>query len=107
MRAYTAATLTPFLDEVRASNLTPNAKTIAGQLAADAVALRAKVEALEAELAKLGQQRVNETVNQPSSKKPEWDKGNGRDPGTTRRKRRPAPGLGQPVQESRTGPFCP
>ena len=88
MRAYTAATLTPFLKEVRASNLTPNAKTIAGQLAADAVALRAKVEALEAELAKLQQQRVNETVNQPSSKKPEWDKGNGRDPGTTRRKRK-------------------
>ena len=55
MRAYTAATLAPFLDEVRASNLTPNAKTIAGQLAADAVALRAKVEVLEAELAKLGQ----------------------------------------------------
>ena len=88
MRAYTAATLTPFLDEVRASNLTPNAKTIAGQLAADAVALRAKVEALEAELAKLQQQRVNETVNQPSSKKPEWDKGNGADPDKPRRKRK-------------------
>ncbi len=88
MRAYTAATLTPFLDEVRASNLTPSAKTIAGQLAADAVALRAKVEALKAELAKLGQQRVNETVNQPSSKKPEWDKGNGTDAGKTRRKRK-------------------
>lgn len=88
MRAYTSTGLTPFLKEVRASNLTLRAKTIAGQLATDAVALRAEVEALKTELAKLGQQRVNETVNQPSSKKPEWDKGNGRDPDKPRRKRK-------------------
>jgi transposase len=88
MRAYTAATLTPLLQEVRASNLTPSAKTIVGQLAADAVALGAEVEALKAELAKLRQQRVNETVNQPSSKKPEWDKGNDPDPDKPRRKRK-------------------
>lgn len=88
MKAYTSATLTPFLNAVRASNLTPSDKTTAGQLAADAVALQAKVEALEAELAKLRQQRVNETVNQPSSKKPEWDKGNGPDPDKPRRKRK-------------------
>ncbi len=67
MTAYTSATLTPFLKQVRASNLMPSAKTLAGQLAADAVALSAKVQALEAELARLRQQRVNETVNQPSS----------------------------------------
>lgn len=97
MRAYTGATLTPFLNEVRESNLTPAAKTIAGQLAADVVALRAKVEALAAELAKLEQQRVNQIVNQPSSKKPEWDKANGADPDKPRRKRKlggPRPGSG-------------
>lgn len=97
MRAYTGATLTPFLNEVRESNLTPAAKTIAGQLAADVVALHAKVEALAAELAKLEQQRVNQTVNQPSSKKPEWDKANGVDPDKPRRKCKlggPRPGSG-------------
>jgi hypothetical protein len=82
---------------VRESNLTPAAKTIAGQLAADVVALHAKVEALAAELAKLEQQRVNQTVNQPSSKKPEWDKANGVDPDKPRRKCKlggPRPGSG-------------
>src|SRR6266704_2485644 len=80
MTVYTSATMGPFLEQVRASNLTASAKTQAGQLAADAIALSAKVQALEAELAKLQLQRVNETVNQPSGKKPEWDKGNGADP---------------------------
>ena len=97
MRAYTDATLTLFLNEVRESNLTPAAKTIAGQLAADVVALCAKVEALAAELAKLEQQRVNQIVNQPSSKKPEWDTANGADPDKPRRKRKlggPRPGSG-------------
>ena len=97
MRAYTSDTLASFLEEVRASNLTPSTKAIAGQLAADTIALSAKVKDLEAELAKLQQQRVNETVNQPSSKKPEWDKGNGEDPDKLRRKRKlggPRPGSG-------------
>ena len=80
MTDYTSATLRPFLAQVRASNLTASAKAEAGQLAADVVALCARVRTLEAELAKLQQQRVNETVNQPSSKKPEWDKRNGADP---------------------------
>jgi transposase len=80
MTVYTSATLEPFLEQVRDSNLTASAKMVAGKLAADAVALSAKVQALEAKLAKLQQQRVNETVNQPSSKKPEWDKGNAADP---------------------------
>src|SRR2546428_12350748 len=80
MTVYTSATMRLFLEQVLASNLTASAKTQAGQLAADAIALSAKVQALEAELAKLQLQRVNETVNQPSGKKPEWDKGNGADP---------------------------
>jgi hypothetical protein len=88
MTVYTSATLEPFLEQVLASNLTASAKTAAGQLADDAIALSAKVQALEAELAKLQQQRVNETVNQPSSKKPEWDKGNGADPDKPPRKRK-------------------
>jgi len=88
MTVYTSATLAPFLEQVRASNLTSSAKTAAGQLADDAIALSAKVQALEAELAKVRRQRVNETVNQPSSKKPEWDKGNGADPDKPPRKRK-------------------
>ena len=51
MTVYTSTTLQPFLEQVRASNLTASAKTTAAQLAADAVALSAKVQALEAELA--------------------------------------------------------
>ncbi len=99
MTVYTSATLAPFLEQVRASNLTSSAKTTAAQLAADAVALSAKVRAFEAELAKLRQQRVNETVNQPSSKKTEWDKGNGVDPDKPPRRRQrklggPRPGSG-------------
>ena len=70
MTRYSSATLAPFLQQVRASNLTASAKTTAEQLAADAVALSAEVQTLKAKLAKLEQQRVNETVNQPSSKKP-------------------------------------
>ena len=97
MTLYTADTLALFLEKVRASNLPSTAKTQAGQLVAGAIALSAKVQALEAELAKLRQQRVNETVNQPSSKKPEWDKGNGADPEKPTRKRKlggPRPGSG-------------
>jgi transposase len=88
MRDYSSATLTPFLKAVRASNLTRHDKTIARQLATDAIAFRAKVEALEAEVAKLKEARVNETVNQPSSKKPEWDKGDAADPDPGKPKRR-------------------
>ena len=85
MMVYTVATLEPFLEHVQASNLPAVAKTTAVQLAADVVQLSAEVQALKAELAKHQQQRVNETVNQPSSKKPEWDKGNGADPDPSRR----------------------
>src|SRR5947199_8397219 len=97
MTLYTADTLALFLEKVRASNLPSTAKTQAGQLVAGAIALSAKVQALEAELAKLQQQRVNETVNQPSSKKPEWDKGNATNPDRPRPKcklggRRPGSG---------------
>jgi transposase len=97
MTLYTADALALFLENVRASNLPSTTKTQAGQLVADAIALSAKVQALEAELVKLQQQRVNETVNQPSSKKPEWDKGNGEDSDKPRRKRKlggPRPGSG-------------
>ena len=111
MTVYTSATLAPFLEQVRASNLTSSAKTTAAQLAADAVALSAKVRAFEAELAKLRQQRVNETVNQPSGKKPEWDKGNDADPDKPPRKRKLGgrrPGSGnRPKTNPKTGPFDP
>jgi hypothetical protein len=88
MRDYSSATLTPFLEAVRASNLTRNDKTIARQLAADAIAFRARVEALEAELTKIKEAQVNATVNQPSGKKPEWDKGDAGDPDPDKPKRR-------------------
>ena len=111
MTVYTSATMGPFLEQVRASNLTASAKTQAGQLAADAIALSAKVQALEAELAKLQLQRVNETVNQPSGKKPEWDKGNDADPDKPPRKRKLGgrrPGSGNhPKTNPKTGPFDP
>ena len=111
MTVYTSAMLVPFLEQCAPSNLTASAKTQAGQLAADAIALSAKVQALEAELAKLQLQRVNETVNQPSGKKPEWDKGNGADPDKPPRKRKLGgrrPGSGnRPKTNPKTGPFDP
>lgn len=87
MTAYTA-TLASFLDDVRASNLKPESKALAEQLATDAAALRAEVEALRDQLAQIQQQRSNETVNQPSSKKPEWDKADPAEPKKPRRKRK-------------------
>jgi len=48
MTVYTPAMLGPFLEQCAPSNLTASAKTQAGQLAADAIALSAKVQALEA-----------------------------------------------------------
>jgi len=63
------------------------------------------------ELAKLQLQRVNETVNQPSGKKPEWDKGNDADPDKPPRKRKLGgrrPGSGnRPKTNPKTGPFDP
>lgn len=45
-----------------------------------------KIEELKAELAKLKEQQINKTVNQPPSKKPEWDKGNETKRGKKKRK---------------------
>lgn len=88
MTAYTPAVLTPFLEDVRASNLTRGSKAMAQQLAADVLTLSAKVNALEAQWAEANEQRVNSSVNQPSSKKPEWDKGNAPATAKPRRKRK-------------------
>lgn len=89
MTPYTAKRLEPFLRDVRGSNLAPRSKAAAQQLAADAVPLTAKVQALEAELATLQERRIHQTVNQPSGKKPEWNKGTGTGSGKKRRKRKP------------------
>src|SRR5213594_1486477 len=67
---YTSDTLRCFLQEVSDSNLTPSAKVTARQLAADAITLSAKVQALQGELAKLQQQRVNEPSTNPPAKNP-------------------------------------
>ena len=75
MTAYSHEVLTPLLNDVRSSNLTLGSKTIVRQLAADVVRLSDKVEDLDAQLAKLKEQKVNKSVNQPSGKKPEWEKG--------------------------------
>jgi transposase len=89
MTPYTAESLEPFLRDVRGSNLAPRSRAVAQRLAADAVALTAKVQALEAQLATLQERRINQTVNQPSGKKPEWNKGTGTDSEKKRRKRKP------------------
>jgi hypothetical protein len=97
MTAYTPAALTTFLEDVHASNLTRGSKAMAQQLAADVLTLSVKVKALEAQLAQANEQRVNSSVNQPSSKKPEWAKGNAAGTAKPRRKRKPGgqrPGAG-------------
>ena len=75
MTAYSPEFLTPLLNELRSSNLTPGAKTTVRQLATDVVRLSDKVTDLQAELAKLKEQQANKAVNQPSGKKAEWEKG--------------------------------
>ena len=95
MTILTAAALERFLAEVRASNLTPESKAIAEQLAANDAELRAEASAVRTQLAALRQKQSNETLNQPSSKKPEWDKagddeepGKAGKPGKPKRKRK-------------------
>lgn len=91
MTAYAPEMLTPFLQAIAASNLSPGAKTMARQMATDVISLTDKVEDLKTQLAKLKEQQVNKTANQPSGKKAEWEKGNepkgGKD-GKRRRKRK-------------------
>jgi transposase len=88
--------LTPLLEDVRSSNLTPASKTTIRQIVTDAVRMGDKIAALEAELAKLKEQRINKTVNQPSSKKAEWekddDKKGGKKGGKKKKRRRRKPG---------------
>lgn len=67
--------MAPLLEELRASNMTRGAKTMVRQMATDIVRLTDKVADLLAQLAKLKEQQANKAVNQPSGKKPEWEKG--------------------------------
>lgn len=75
MSAHSPESLTSLLSEIRSSNLTPGSKTLVRQLATDVVRLSDKFVDLEAQLAKLKEQLGNKAVNQPSGKKPEWEKG--------------------------------
>jgi hypothetical protein len=79
VRGYSRTQLAAFLESVRASNLPDDFKAMAEELAKEVTALRA-------ELARMQEQRTNETVNQPSSKQPEWNKDRG--PETPRRRKR-------------------
>jgi transposase len=81
VRAYTSTQLTAFLEDVRASNLPDDSKAMAEELARE-------VTALGAELARMREKRTNETVNQPSSKQPEWNKDSGPETPHRRRKRK-------------------
>jgi len=81
VRAYTSTQLTAFLEDVRTSNLPDDSKTMAEELARE-------VTALGAELARMREKRTNETVNQPSSKQPEWNKDSGPETPSRRRKRK-------------------
>ena len=79
MSVYTRTQLAAFLEGVRASNLPDDLKAMAEGLTKEVTTLRA-------ELAKMREQHTNETVNQPSSKQPEWNKDSG--PETPRRRKR-------------------
>ncbi len=68
MSKVSAETWTTFQHDVRASNLPRASKALA-------LELPEKITELEAQLAKLKEQEVNKTTNQPSGKKPEWGKG--------------------------------
>lgn len=81
MRAYTSTQLAAFLEDVRASNLPDDSKAMAEELVRE-------VTALGVELAGMREQRTNETVNQPSSKQPEWNKDSGPETPPRRRKRK-------------------
>jgi len=81
MSVYTSKQLAAFLEDVRASNLPDDSKVMAEELAKE-------VTALGAELARMREKRTNETVNQPSSKQPEWNKDSDSDKSQRRRKRK-------------------
>lgn len=55
-------------------------KFLALQFAADVICAVEKIKDLEAQIAKFKEQDVNKTTNQPSGKKPEWEKGQGPNP---------------------------
>jgi len=81
VRAYTSSQLATFLEDIRDSNLSDDSKAMAEELVRD-------VTALHTELDRIQQQRTNETVNQPSSKRPEWNKDSDSDKSQRRRKRK-------------------
>lgn len=78
MTAYSPEAMVALLNEIRSSNLAPRSKTMVRQMAADIVNLTGKVTNLQAQLAKMKDLQANKTLNQPSGKKAEWEKG--RDP---------------------------
>jgi hypothetical protein len=82
VKVYTSTQLAAFRQGVRASNLPDDLKAMAEELTKGAK----EVTALRAELARMREQHTNETVNQPSSKQPEWNKDSG--PETPRRRKR-------------------
>jgi hypothetical protein len=52
------------------------------------VALQEQLAAKDTELEKLTKENINKTINQPSSKQPEFNKSTGSDPKKKRKKRR-------------------
>jgi transposase len=61
---------------------------------AEVLQLRERIAHEVGEREKATQRAINQTVNQPSSKKPEWDKGESLTPKGRRKKRRGRPGAG-------------
>jgi len=76
-------------------------RVVRDQLKQERESHREEVERLREQIAndarereKATQRQINQTVNQPSSKKPEWDKGESLGPKGRRKKRRGRPGAG-------------
>jgi hypothetical protein len=72
------------LEIIDTAAIPKSAKNKVHNMAKDLIALSEEVRHLEAQLAKDKESRVNNSTNEPSGKKPEWEKGKGPDPKPTR-----------------------
>jgi len=79
-KCYSREELKGVLEIIDAAEIPKSAKNKVHNMADDLIALCEEVRHLEAEVAKGKQSRVNTSTNEPSGKKPEWEKGKGPDP---------------------------
>ena len=75
MQQYSRKELQGVLEVIDAAAIPNGTKNKVHEMADDLIILGEKVKSLEAQVAKDKENRVNASANEPSGKKPEWEKG--------------------------------